>query len=478
MHPSESGVTLSRTRVPLRPTVVISLASTAALLLYEILFRYLRPEDLFSSNQVKTVPYLFQTLASDDLMQTVKIQELSNFGPMGLWYFHIYPPLHQALLYVLALPNILTNQPVSSEVVDLRLYVVYAIIFGLLNAIIFMWVRDITRSTRLGLIVVILWSIYPGNLQMATLVDGTYLSLYLTTLTFYFLYRFLRTRHAKYLTYWLISVAVTTYARPLFQWQLIIPVVLVVGLFMYLSRRTSRGWLIVVDVLMVCLIVALPVKSYLMWGSLSTTTYAGFHRTGMLYYDPSKEMYDAVQVPPQALANAEVFKSAYNLPLMVTDNYAREQLANEWIASHSLTDLTSVLAKSFNTNFQNALIPTSEYFPNQLSQDLPWRALMDRILSGYLYLFLGIGSVVAIFALRGLQGSVGLLRRYGWLVGYYLMLAGTIALQNRNEWTEASRLKIFIEIPVWIAAAYLVHLIGVRLQQRKTRRRSPETRAQ
>jgi biotin transporter BioY len=103
---------------------------------------------------------------------------------------------------------------------------------------------------------------------------------------------------------------------------------------------------------------------------------------------------------------------------------------------------------------------------------------MDRILSGYLYLFLGIGSVVAIFALRGLQGSVGLLRRYGWLVGYYLMLAGTIALQNRNEWTEASRLKIFIEIPVWIAAAYLVHLIGVRLQQRKTRRRSPETRAQ
>jgi len=478
MHPSESGVTLSRTRVPLRPTVVISLASTAALLLYEILFRYLRPEDLFSSNQVKTVPYLFQTFASDDLMQTVKIQELSNFGPMGLWYFHIYPPLHQALLYVLALPNILTNQPVSSEVVDLRLYVVYAIIFGLLNATIFMWVRDITRSTRLGLIVVVLWSIYPGNLQMATLVDGTYLSLYLTTLTFYFLYRFLRTRHAKYLTYWLISVAVTTYARPLFQWQLIIPVVLVVGLFMYLSRRTSRGWLIVVDVLMVCLIVALPVKSYLMWGSLSTTTYAGFHRTGMLYYDPSKEMYDAVQVPPQALANAEVFKSAYNLPLMVTDNYAREQLANEWIASHSLTDLTSVLAKSFNTNFQNALIPTSEYFPNQLSQDLPWRALMDRIMSGYLYLFLGIGSVVAIFALRGLQGSVGLLRRYGWLIGYYLMLAGTIALQNRNEWTEASRLKIFIEIPVWIAAAYLVHLIGVRLQNRKARHRSPETPTQ
>lgn len=464
----ESVSTRTHPRRFLGMTSLIGVVSSLSLLAYEIAFRYLRPELLFSSNQLKTVPYLFQNFASDDLMQTVKIQELANFGPKGLWYFHIYPPLHEALLYVLALPNILTNQPVTSEVVDLRLYVVYAILFGLLNALIFMWVRDVTRSTRLGLVIVILWSIYPGNLQMATLVDGTYLSLYLTTLTFYFLYRFLRTKHAKYLTYWLISVAVTTYARPLFQWQLIIPVVLVVGLFIYMSRRTSRGWLVAVDVLMVILIVALPVKSYLMWGSLSTTTYAGFHRTGMLYYDPPKDLYDAVVVPPGALANAEVFKSAYNLPILVTDNYAREQLANEWIKSHSIGELAGVLAKSFNTNFQNALYPTSEYFPNHLSQDLPWRAPMDRILSGYLYLLLGIGTVVAIFALRGVRGSLALLRRYGWLIGYYLMLAGTIALQNRNEWTEASRLKIFIEIPIWVAAAYLVHLIGLRLQRRRS----------
>lgn len=103
---------------------------------------------------------------------------------------------------------------------------------------------------------------------------------------------------------------------------------------------------------------------------------------------------------------------------------------------------------------------------------------MDRVLSGYLYLFLGIGTVIAIFALRGLRGSLAILRRYGWLIGYYLMLAGTISLQNRNEWTEASRLKIFIEIPVWVAAAYLVHLVGLRMQKRRAQRRSPETVSQ
>jgi hypothetical protein len=459
----------------LRPATLVGVLSTVGLLVYEILFRYLRPDELFSSNQVKTVPYLFQVFASDDLTQTVKIQDLANFGPMGLWYFHIYPPLHQALLYVLALPNILTGQPVTSEVVDLRLYVVYTVLFGLLSALVYSWVRDLTGSTKLGVITALLWSIYPGNIHMATLLDGTYLSLYLMTLTFYFLYRFLRTRHAKYLTYWLISVAVTTYARPLFQWQIIIPVVLILGVFIYLSRKSTRPLLVVVDVLMVALILALPVKSYVMWGSLSTTTYAGFHRTGMLYYDPPKELYEAVKVPESALANAEVFKSSYNLPILVTDNVARESLANQWIKSHSLSELASVLTKSFNTNFENAILPTSEYFPNHLSQDLPWRSLMDRVLSGYLYLFLGTATVIAIFAMQGRRGSAAILRRYGWLIAYYLMVAGTISLQNRNEWTEANRLKIFIEIPVWVAAAYLMHLIGVRLCERRLQRHDLES---
>ena len=103
---------------------------------------------------------------------------------------------------------------------------------------------------------------------------------------------------------------------------------------------------------------------------------------------------------------------------------------------------------------------------------------MDRILSGYFYLLLGFGTVIAIFVMRGLRGTLGLLRRYGWLIAYYLMVAGTISIQNRNEWTEASRLKIFIEIPVWVAAAYLAHLVGLRLLHRKNRQQSSKTQLQ
>ena len=42
-----------------------------------------------------------------------------------------------------------------------------------------------------------------------------------------------------------------------------------------------------------------------------------------------------------------------------------------------------------------------------------------------------------------------------------------IGLQNRNDWSEANRLKVFLEIPVWLAATYFVHLVGVRLHERK-----------
>jgi hypothetical protein len=211
--------------------VLIALVSTAALLVYEGIFRKLQPDALFSSNQVKTIPYLFQNYASDDMLQTVKIADLVNFGPLGFWYFHIQPPLHQAILYVLALPEVFRSAPITSEIVDLRMYVFYTIVYGLINALIFIWARDLTHSTRLSLIVAVLWAIYPGNIQMATLLDGTYLSLYLITLTLYLLYRFLKTRTPKYLTLFLLVLTVTSYARTIFQIHVVLILVVAIGCF-------------------------------------------------------------------------------------------------------------------------------------------------------------------------------------------------------------------------------------------------------
>ncbi|MBK9738958.1 MAG: hypothetical protein IPO93_05510 [Actinobacteria bacterium] len=450
-----------------RPSVAIGWISTLALLVAEAAFRMLRPEELFSSNLVKTVPYLFQVFASDDLLQTVKIADLVSFGPLGLWYFHIQPPVHQAILYALALPEALTDSPITSEIVDLRLYVVYAVIYGLLNALVFMWARDLTRSTRLSLIVVVLWAIYPGNLQMATLLDGTYLSLYLITLTLYLLYRFLRTHEARYTTLFLLVLTVTTYTRTIFQIHVVVILFVAVGCFWWMQKGTRRGALMVVDVALVLLMLALPVKQFIMYSSFSTTTFGGYHRTGMLFYDPPEDLYYSVEVPDNVSRNSSVFKSDNNVPEIAADNYIREQLANRWLASHPIGETLSTLKRSLDLDFQMAMQPTSEYFPNNFAQGVPWRAPMDRVLSGYLYVILALGVILGIFGMKGPRGSWLLLRRYGWLIALYLMIAGTIGLQNRNDWSEANRLKVFLEIPVWLAATYFVHLVGVRLHERK-----------
>lgn len=452
-----------------KPSIMISCISTLALLTAEALFRTLWPGQLYSSNQVKTVPYLFQNYASDDLLQTVKIADLVEFGPLGLWYFHVQPPIHQAILYLLALPEIITDAPVTSEIVDLRMYVVYAIVFGLLNALVFVWARDLTRSLRLSLIVTALWAIYPGNLQMATLLDGTYLSLYLITLTLYLLYRFLRTREAKYATLFLLVLTVTSYARTIFQIHVAVVLVIAVGCFWWLQQDRRRAGLMIMDVVLVLTMLALPVKQYLMFGSFSTTTFGGYHRTGMLFYDPPEELYYGVVVPEHVLRNAEMFQSDNNVPIIAADNYIREQLANQWLASHPISETTGLIVKSLDLNFQTALAPTSEYGENNFAHGPPWRAPMDWLLSGYHYILMAFLVLVGIVVLRGWQGSWRLLRRYGWLIALYLMIAVTIALQNRNDWSEANRLKVFVEIPVWLAATYFIHLVGVRRNSRKIR---------
>ena len=98
--------------------------------------------------------------------------------------------------------------------------------------------------------------------------------------------------------------------------------------------------------------------------------------------------------------------------------------------------------------------------------------------SGNLYLLLIIGIGNAIFTLRDLRGPMEILRRYAWLFGYYLILGRRIVLQNGKERTEASRLEIFTEIPVWVAAAYQVHPVGLPKQTQRGQCHSPETASQ
>ncbi len=127
----------------------------------------------------------------------------------------------------------------------------------------------------------------------------------------------------------------------------------------------------------------------------------------------------------------------------------------------------SVLWKSVNLNFETAKAPTSMYSMNEFSHGLPWRAPMNAVLSGNWYVWIAIIVILGLCILAGPRGTIRYFRTYGWLMVFYAIIAGTILLQNRNDWSEAHRLKVFVEIPVWLAAALLTTRIVNRVGRRQ-----------
>ena len=56
-------------------------------------------------------------------MQEVRINDLLEVGPIGLWYLHVQPPLLEALRFLLVLPEYVSGRFVSAQVIDERMYV-------------------------------------------------------------------------------------------------------------------------------------------------------------------------------------------------------------------------------------------------------------------------------------------------------------------------------------------------------------------
>jgi hypothetical protein len=98
---------------------------------------------------------------------------------------------------------------------------------------------------------------------------------------------------------------------------------------------------------------------------------------------------------------------------------------------------------------------------------------MNAALSGDIYVAIAVIAILGVCVMAGPRGTIRYFRRYGWLMIFYAIIAGTILLQNRNDWSEAHRLKIFIEIPVWLCAALLIARIVTRINNRQSRLQSP-----
>ena len=429
---------LSRTSAQ---ALLIGLLSTLLLALVEWMLT--RSGDLIAG-------YRFHAWSSEEFMQEVRINDLLAVGPIGLWYLHVQPPMLETMRFLLSLPEYLSGGRMTAQMIDQRMYGLYAVLYGVLNAVVYAWIATLTRSRRWALAGTILFALYPGTLAIATLLDGTFPSSVFVTGMLFLLFLTIRTRSATLLNWWLASLLLVSLTRTIFQLQVLIFVPVVVWL-LYRTRIGARSTTaIVLSVVLTGSLFLLPAKQYALYRTTATTSFAGNHQIEVVSYRPTDAELDAVEVPPEILDTAARFVSGYNSPENIRLNYVLTQVGNDYYRENPF-QVAKNLIWGFQMNTAQAFKFTHEYSstgpqqPNRLAAAMPWTPPMVNGISVTFYLLVLLATFLALLYAFTWRGLLRRAWRYWPLLFVVGMTMLTFLLANRYDWSEADRLKFIVE---------------------------------
>ena len=432
----------------------------------------------FQTENASSLPdgFRIHDISSNNSQQTLDVADMNSFGPKSLWYSHVYPPLLDATRYLLMLPETRAGLPPSGAAVDARLYWLFAALFGLVATVVYLWVRDLTRSGWWALSAAFLWSIAPASLITMTLLEPTPAAIPALAGLFYLLFRFLKTRRLGYATGFLAILLVASLVRNVVQVHVLVILVIAVAAFWFMSKKRTV-WLQVLNCLIVALIFVWPVRAYLMYDTFDVSTHTGYHRAGALWIDP-----DTVPEPPypqDIVDNALAFSSRFNTQETLKDNYRLSAAANDLMLHHPI-EAVGRLWRSLGITSANALLPITSTTLNYMVAGVRWGPAYDFVFSGWRYILLILASATVIAWRRGPRGVLRLLRRYAWFAAFWVLMAIPVLFSNRHlppgspepTHTEAARLKALIDIPVYVLIFYAIWLAFNALRSTLHRRQS------
>jgi len=393
--------------------------------------------------------FYFQKFSSDSMAQTLPILNLYQQPWESLWALHKQPPMLDMIRAGLAQLSPQGSNPSLALYVDGMMYVVWAIFYALLSALVFVWIRARLGAGPLPFVLALLWIIYPGALAMATLLDGTMLSALLTTWLLYELWHITTGGGASWR---LALVAVLLYlSRTVFQW-FFFPVLL----FSLLVARVPLGRMVRVLAPLLIVVILFSLKQLMLFGSISTTTFSGEHSLGIVWYYPTEEELaqvpgpDAFNYPDSTFATEDEF----NTRQQVLTNLTYSRIFKERLSCCLAESLKGIVI-SLIGNFGVATLPVSIYEPNSIAELLPWRAPYDLIVSGWRIVALFFLACVAwYFRNRNRLDNSCLPAFAPWIPACYVF--AILMLSNRYGWSEAHRLMFFLEpaLFVWITTQF------------------------
>jgi hypothetical protein len=394
VQPAVNRLTVSPVRFWRQSVWWTVLLSSTTLIVVEVLYWALGSRRLFDG-------LYFEAASSEEMMQTIELRRLAESPIETFWYLHFQPPGFDFLRLFLAIPEWVSAGTPSVTAVDVRLYVLYAVLFGCLNGIIFYWAHAMSGSVVVSAIAVVLWSMYPGNLFIATYLDSMYLSAFLLVLAVHFWFFSIRNRKSRWLLGAAICVLVLALTRTTLQPILIplfvlIAVVTVTRIFPTIDRR-ALGFVASA----ICLLaLALPIKQFFLFSTPASSTTSGHHLLGMIQHTPSDKEVAEILVPERVLKNGSMEQNKFNNTQELTTNYKYSRIFFKRLINHPADSIRGTLISAKRSIIKGAGA-THRYQRNVLTDDLPWSAAAATLFSGSSYaVFVCTGIAVLALAQR------------------------------------------------------------------------------
>lgn len=408
----------------------------------------------------------FQQWTSGSLQQTLPIQVLKNAPIQSLWYLHKQPPTLDFIRAVLAqLFRNATGKHLLQKV-DAGIYYIWSLFFAGMATIIYCWMRKLTNR-YFALVAVLSWVINPAPIFYATLLDGTFMSSFFIL---WFLYELWQVgKNTGSIVRLSLASVLLLYTRTVFQWYFF-PILLCSLILLKMPIRRVYIFIGIVSALASPLII----KQYLLFGTTSTTTFAGYHKCGVIWYQPSKKEIEHTKslikfkYPDKAAIYSGNDK--FNNEKQYQENLIYSAIFKKRLKTAPMATIKELM-RSLKWNSRSYWRPSAKYVSNIIPDHLVWADLYNAIFSCRIYLELIFFSLIAWLWTYKKEESVLLSGRktMGMLMPVlYIFLITNLC--NRYGWTEAVRLKFLLEPFFYIFITSQIY-IAITERLKKPRRK-------
>jgi hypothetical protein len=407
----------------------------------------------------------FHPWSSEDMMQTVSLRDLRSDPVRTILYTHIEPPVPDLLRAALAQfwPSLGDEQALRR--VDYSLYVIWAVILGLLVVLVFLWLSRQCGLT-MAILGALLFLLHPASIFFATFLDATLLSAFLVLWLYYLLWKMKNGRPVSMILFSFVFVLLFL-TRSIFQWPSII--LLAVCLLLIGAARRQVITFLVLAGLICGIYVA---KQLYLFGITWTSSFAGVNLSNSIGVGMGTAKYaqylDDPSHPSMADANLpDVLTSKTKTAGQRNFNNIDYLYLNQLLLGRYERELLKAppqeLAESYLENAMIYFRPSSTYSSGHvIVERLPWRSLYDAVFSAPtlpILLLLGVGVWVAqVVKTRGFAHGLGMA-----LLGLFVLVVSIVSDRGENM-----RFKFFLE-PVMIVFLISQSASVIRAFQRTRR---------